>query len=1080
MASVYLSSGESFTISNNNASVYGGGGTEVLTVSSGLTGTNIDQNIERVVLGGASSSYTYQQQGNQLVVYSGSSQVAIVPLQQDTDGTLLTFSNGTVSAKVSASGMTFGGATVTAGTTSTTATSVTPTTVDATVTNGTSTTPTFSVTGGSAVSEGSTASFVVSLANRSTGDYTVVVTPSAAGGATAGTDYTSTLTLDSVSTAAGITYSTSTGLLTIPSSSTVTSATLTTAVASDATSSETGEGIAVTLSSASGTSATLSSSATSVTTAITDVPLSYTLTASASSVYEGAAITYTLTASAASSSATTVDFSVVAGDVNAANAGTSTTNMNDFASGAFNPSTATIAAGSKTATFVVTSASDSLTELPENYSVKAVSGTSTLATITTSLLDGTSSTSSSTGTTFTLTSGVDGASSFTGGASADTFNGIHSATASSKTFNSFDVISGGSGSDILNLYAIDYASGDNIDVATASDIETVNFRATDTATSIINLVASNFSGMTTFNDDRSTSSVAVTSLASGTTVGFIGNGAITNDALSAAYYATVTAGTLAISGGTTAGNVALNGTGLTSIAITSSGANNTVGTISSNATLASSVTIAASTALTATGLIIGGPTTASLTISGAATNVAATATTAASSAVNLGALDTDFTSVNASGLTAGGVSATLSATTTATFVGGSGNDSITTSTSGQTGSVDAGAGTADKLVVANTVDVNTTAEYLVYKNFEVAQIGNAVSLDVSLMTGSTFTAVAIAETGGGATATNLSAAQATAGVNLVMASTVTITLNGASVVGTSDTLNLTASDGDSTTSETAITSGFLTIAGVETINITATDDLTLSSMSAVTGLTSLTVSGAGDVVITTGAHAASANESINFSGLTTAASFNFAAATTNAIAFTGGSGIDTVTDSAVAGNVITTKAGKDVISLTDKTTGTGSVTTITGGAAADTVSVAAGGSSCDVLKFVYAAGDSVSDSGSTNGISTAYTDVITNLDGSVLATTTGASVTFDTEVSATSFTYNGATAVTFGSSTVTNAYDFLIMTVSATATVIYQDTDGDKLIESGEFAVSLTGIQNSNFATGEFTISSGNLVITSA
>ena len=42
-------------------------------------------------------------------------------------------------------------------------------------------------------------------------------------------------------------------------------------------------------------------------------------------------------------------------------------------------------------------------------------------------------------------------------------------------------------------------------------------------------------------------------------------------------------------------------------------------------------------------------------------------------------------------MTTGGVSATLSATVAATFTGGTGNDSITTSTSAQTGAVNAGA-----------------------------------------------------------------------------------------------------------------------------------------------------------------------------------------------------------------------------------------------------------------------------------------------------------------------------------------------------------------------------------------------------
>jgi hypothetical protein len=110
--------------------------------------------------------------------------------------------------------------------------------------------------------------------------------------------------------------------------------------------------------------------------------------------------------------------------------------------------------------------------------------------------------------------------------------------------------------------------------------------------------------------------------------------------------------------------------------------------------------------------------------------------------VTLGALDADFKSINASGLTAGGVSATLSATTTATFTGGAGADRLTTSTSGQTGAVDAGAGT-DTLILANSVDIDTTAKGALYKGFETLAVANAVSIDMDLLTGSTITAVAV-------------------------------------------------------------------------------------------------------------------------------------------------------------------------------------------------------------------------------------------------------------------------------------------------------------------------------------------------
>lgn len=130
MAKVYLDSGDTFTLSGA-ASVYGSSGTEKLIVNSGATGVVVDQTVERVDLAGASSAYTFQQSGNQLKVFSGTTVVATIPLQDDTDGTQVVFSNGSVSAKVGATGMTLGGAAVTS-----TAAAVTPTTIDATVTSG--------------------------------------------------------------------------------------------------------------------------------------------------------------------------------------------------------------------------------------------------------------------------------------------------------------------------------------------------------------------------------------------------------------------------------------------------------------------------------------------------------------------------------------------------------------------------------------------------------------------------------------------------------------------------------------------------------------------------------------------------------------------------------------------------------------------------------------------------------------------------------------------------------------------------------------------------------------------------------
>jgi hypothetical protein len=220
MASTTLNTGEVWNVSNNNSTVYGNTGNESVTVNAGVTGLKLDQSIEGVSFTGATSAYTYQQQGMNLVVYSGTSLVATIPLQADADGTQLSFSNGTVSAVVNTTSnvMTLGGSTVTAGTTAAQSTAVAPVT-------GATTVPTFNVTGAAATTEGATASFVVSLIGRAAGvAYGVTTALAATGTAVAGTDFNSTLTLDAASTAAGVTLSG--GVLTIPAAASVSSVSL--------------------------------------------------------------------------------------------------------------------------------------------------------------------------------------------------------------------------------------------------------------------------------------------------------------------------------------------------------------------------------------------------------------------------------------------------------------------------------------------------------------------------------------------------------------------------------------------------------------------------------------------------------------------------------------------------------------------------------------------------------------------------------------------------------------------------------------------------------------------------------------
>lgn len=114
MAKVFLDAGDSFKISTNNVSVYGSSGKESVTVDTGVTGTIFDQNTENVVLPGASSNFKFAQAGNQVWVYdsAGTTLLAKLPVQGDTDGTVMDFTDGSASAILSSGVMKLGGSTV--------------------------------------------------------------------------------------------------------------------------------------------------------------------------------------------------------------------------------------------------------------------------------------------------------------------------------------------------------------------------------------------------------------------------------------------------------------------------------------------------------------------------------------------------------------------------------------------------------------------------------------------------------------------------------------------------------------------------------------------------------------------------------------------------------------------------------------------------------------------------------------------------------------------------------------------------------------------------------------------------------
>jgi|GEM_PF-1011871 len=111
-AKVFLGADDSFTVNNNGASIYGSAGNNAVTVGYGASGVLLDQNIERINFSDASSNYEFKQTGNLINIYdaSGVTLLAKAPVQGDSNGTVLSFSDGTASAKLAGGVMTLGDA----------------------------------------------------------------------------------------------------------------------------------------------------------------------------------------------------------------------------------------------------------------------------------------------------------------------------------------------------------------------------------------------------------------------------------------------------------------------------------------------------------------------------------------------------------------------------------------------------------------------------------------------------------------------------------------------------------------------------------------------------------------------------------------------------------------------------------------------------------------------------------------------------------------------------------------------------------------------------------------------------------
>ena len=311
------------------------------------------------------------------------------------------------------------------------------------------------------------------------------------------------------------------------------------------------------------------------------------------------------------------------------------------------------------------------------------------------------------------------------------------------TFSGIDNLNGGAGTDTLNLQVTRSNNGAtgtlSLPVVSVTSFETINIRAlSSTPTDIVNVSAVNFGGATAFNSDRSTNTISIANMVTGTSAGIIGGTGVANGDLIFGYAVPIDAATLNLSSGANPGGVTIL-SAPTAVTVNSNGAlANSIGALRLGG-LASIVTINAEADLFL-GAISGlAGANVGITIAGAAPN----AGPGVAPGVTLGVLSANVGSVTASGLTATGITAVIGANPALNLTGGAGADIILVG-AGQgaaiTGNINGGAGTSDVIAFTTGADLaaSSAAKLVGFEALSVSNPGAAATLqayDVSLLSG---------------------------------------------------------------------------------------------------------------------------------------------------------------------------------------------------------------------------------------------------------------------------------------------------------------------------------------------------------
>jgi hypothetical protein len=513
-------------------------------------------------------------------------------------------------------------------------------------------------------------------------------------------------------------------------------------------------------------------------------------------------------------------------------------------------------------------------------------------------------------TTFTLTTGLDTGTKFTGGAGADTFNSISSSDAAVATFTSADSISGGAGVDTLTvavsgtITTAPSVSTNSIEVLSLTNNSTGGAYTLD-ATLMpglsklvvnggLNNLTVNNSGVVGLEINSSSKDLTVAPLASAVA------GAADSE-------------TVTLNGAALSGNVTVTYNGIETVNFVAAGA-------TGDATADTRLTLTDSSLKTAN-------------ISGAA-NVRLSLTTSGATAVDAVGV------VNASTAT-GVVDVTVAAGTSGllSVTGGAGNDVVNVGAVTKDMTLAGGAGT-DTLVVSSAAKATAPVVQpgLNVSGFETLQIATSGSASIAAFPSNAFTS--IKATGSatvsdlGTAAVTIDQAPATAGGTLTAtratngtADTITVNLN-PTATGTFTGVSI-ANEETATIKSSGVGTGantITTLTGTDLKSLTITGDrgLTVTTLSGGTALATLDASANTGTVLSIDASNSLVALTVKGSG----GAPTSATSTLNTI--TTGSGNDSVTGSAWIDS-ITTGNGNDTISA-----GAGN-DTVTAGAGNDVI-----------------------------------------------------------------------------------------------------------------------------------------------